>query len=147
MHSTLLLCLFVAAIFTPACLMAQQWEIGAAGGFGWYADPTIKNTAGSAQAGLKPSFAFGLTFDQDMYDYIGGELRYTFRGGQPELRSHGTLVSGGGYTNVVTYDLLVYTSPKENRKSAPSWLGVPASRFTPRQTRRMRISRWPMLHC
>jgi hypothetical protein len=77
MHSTLLRRLFVATIFTPACLMAQQWEIGAAGGFGWYADATINNTAGSTQAGLKPSFAFGVTFDQDMYTYIGGELHYT----------------------------------------------------------------------
>jgi hypothetical protein len=115
MHSTLLRCLFVATIFIPACLMAQQWEIGAAGGFGWYADPTINNTAGSVQAGLKPSFAFGVTSDQDMYNYIGGELRYTFRSGQPELKSHGTVVSGGGYTNVVTYELLVYTSPRESK--------------------------------
>jgi hypothetical protein len=95
--------------------MAQHWEIGAAGGFGWYADPTINNTAGSVQAGLKPSVAFGVTSDQDMYNYIGGELRYTFRSGQPELKSHGTVVSGGGYTNVVTYELLVYTSPRESK--------------------------------
>src|SRR5439155_22489791 len=115
MHSTLLCCLLVSAILGPTCLMAQQWEIGAAGGFGWYADATIDNPTGSAQAGLKPSFAFGVTFDQDMYNYIGGELRHTFRSGQPELQSHGIVVSGGGYTNVITYDLLVYTTPQESK--------------------------------
>jgi hypothetical protein len=54
-------------------------------------------------------------FDQDMYNYVGGEIRYMFRNGQPELRSNGIVVSGSGYANAVTYDLLVYTSPRESK--------------------------------
>jgi len=115
MRSILLCLLLVATTLSTVCLAAQEWEVGAAGGFGWSSDATIKNDTGSAQAGIKPSFAIGAVFGQDMYHYVGGELRYTFRNGQPELRSHGTVVSGGGYTNVVTYDLLVYTSPRESK--------------------------------
>lgn len=99
----------------PSTSVAQQWEIGGAGGFGWYADATIKNPTASAQAGFKPSFAVSAAFDQNMYHYLGGEFRYTFRNGQPELKSDGTVVSGGGHTSVVTYDLLVYISSKESR--------------------------------
>jgi hypothetical protein len=50
-----------------------------------------------------------------MYNYVGGEIRYMFRNGQPELRSNGIVVSGSGYANAVTYDLLVYTSPRESK--------------------------------
>lgn len=115
MRSLLLWFFLVFTVLPPAGFAAQEWEVGAAGGFGWYADASINNPTGSAQAGLKPSFALGATFDQDMYNHVGGELRYTFRSGQPELKSHGTVVSGDGYTNVVTYDLLVYTSPRESK--------------------------------
>jgi hypothetical protein len=52
MRSTLLWCFVFSATLSPACLVAQQWEIGAAGGFGWYADATITNPFGVAQAGL-----------------------------------------------------------------------------------------------
>jgi hypothetical protein len=50
-----------------------------------------------------------------MYKYVGGEIRYTFRSGQPELKSRGIVSSGSGYTNAVTYDFLVYTSPRESK--------------------------------
>jgi hypothetical protein len=57
-----------------------------------------------------------------MYKYIGGELRYTFRNGPPEVMSHSMIVTGRGYTHVVTYDLLVYAKSKES-KIRPFWAG------------------------
>ena len=115
MRSIFSWCFLFTIMLSPACLLAQHWEIGAAGGFGWYADAAINNATGSAQAGPKPSFALGAAFDQDMYNHLGGEVRYTFRNGQPELKSHGTVLGGGGYSNAITYDILVYTSRRESK--------------------------------
>lgn len=64
---------------------------------------------------MKPSFALSAVFDEDMYHYVGGEVRYIFRAGQPELKSGGTVVSGTGFTNVVTYDLLVHIASRESK--------------------------------
>jgi hypothetical protein len=50
----------ISMVLSNACL-AHEWEVGAAGGFGWYDFATIRNDTASAQAGLKAGFAIGAT--------------------------------------------------------------------------------------
>jgi hypothetical protein len=112
MRSTLIGGFALATILSSACL-AQQWELGFLGGFGWSHDATIVNPTGSAQAGMKPAFVGGVVFDENLYKYIGGEFRYMFRVGEPQLRFQGTEANTTGYTNIIHYDLMIHTAPDE----------------------------------
>ncbi len=66
---------------------AQENEIGGAGGFGFYHDATITNTAGTARAGFGPRFAIGVVLGHSLPHHFGIEARYTFQDGDSELRS------------------------------------------------------------
>jgi opacity protein-like surface antigen len=109
------LCSVTLAVTLSSVCLAQPWELGASGGYGWYHDPSIANASGSAQAGMPSRAAFGMTFTQNMYNYVGGEIRYLFRFGGPQLKSSGVEANQDGHTNLVTYDFLFYTSSKESR--------------------------------
>jgi hypothetical protein len=105
---------FALAITIPSVCLAQPWELGAIGGYGWYHDSSITNASRSAQSGFPARAAFGVTFTENMYNYVGGEIRYLFRFGGPELKSSGMEANLDGHTNLVTYDFLFYTSSKES---------------------------------
>jgi hypothetical protein len=102
------LCGVVFAMTAPLACLAQEWELGGAGGYGWYVNPSISNPNGSAQAGFPPKGAISAVVGENLYEYVAGEIRYLFRFGGPELRSGGTQANMNGYTNLVTYDLLVH---------------------------------------
>jgi len=108
------LCSFTFAVTMSFVCQAQPWELGAIGGYGWYHDSTITNANGSAQSGFPAKAAFGVTLTQNMYAYVGGEIRYLFRFGGPVLKSSGIEANLDGHTNLVTYDFLFYTSSKES---------------------------------
>jgi len=113
-------------IAAPVACLSQSWEVGGAGGYGWYITPTISNPAGSAQAGFPNRAAVGVVFGNNMYQYLGGEIRYLFRFGGPELIWGGVQTPSGvqtsvgaaqtnlhGYTNLIDYDLLVHLRPRD----------------------------------
>jgi hypothetical protein len=106
--------LTLALTVSSACL-AQQWEVGGAGGFGWYVSPSIRNAIGSADAGFPAKGAIGAVFGENMYEYLGGEVRYLFRFGGPQLRFGGTQVNMTGHTNVVVYDFLVHMRSRDSK--------------------------------
>jgi hypothetical protein len=105
---------FTLAVTISFVCQAQPWELGAIGGYGWYHDSSITNGLGSAEAGIPARAAFGVTLTENMYNYVGGEIRYLFRFGGPELKSSGIEANLDGHTNLVTYDFLFYTSSKES---------------------------------
>ena len=104
----------VALTFVPVCV-AQPWELGAIGGYGWYHNSSISGSNGSAQAGFPARAAFGVAFTENMYNHVGGEIVYLFRFGGPEIKLSSVRGNLDGHTNVVVYDFLFYTSSKESR--------------------------------
>ena len=107
---------FTLLLTAGTCCFAQDWAVGIAGGYGFYNDATIKNAAGtSAQAGFAPQFAAGAALTENLYQYIGGELRYTFRNSDAELKSQGRGVNLDAYENAVHYDFLFYATPRRAR--------------------------------
>jgi hypothetical protein len=48
-----------------------------------------------------------------MYEHIGGELRYLFRFGGPQLQDHGTTASMTGYSNAITYALMIHMTSRD----------------------------------
>jgi hypothetical protein len=111
MRSSLYLVVLMAA--APAAGLCQEWEIGGAGGYGWYASPSISTPSGSAQAGFPAKGAIGVVFGENMYEHWGGEIRYLFRFGGPELKSDGIQTNITGHTNVIVYDFLIHMTGRE----------------------------------
>ena len=105
----------MAALVLPLPCLAQEWEAGAAGGYGWYSNPSIVTPAGSVQSGFAPKAAIGAVFGQNMYEYIGGEVRYLFQFGGPRLRFDGSDLNATGYSNLITYDFLFHLTNRESK--------------------------------
>jgi hypothetical protein len=93
----------------------QKWEVGGAGGYGWYSNPTVSGADGLAEAGFPAKAAVGAVLGNNMYEYLGGELRWLFRFGGPQLKSDGLQFNINGHTNVIVYDLLIHVKPRDKR--------------------------------
>jgi hypothetical protein len=114
MRSRATLGLVMAIVSSSACV-AQKWEVGGLGGYGWYHDATISSPAGSATIGITPKGAIGAVFGENLYKYVGGELRWMLIFGKPRINTNGIEVSRPGYSNVIHYDLLIHVTKKEAR--------------------------------
>lgn len=122
------------SILASPCL-AQEWELGGAGGYGFYTNPTIRSTLGSVEPGFAPKGAIGVVFGQNMYEHLGGEVRWLYQFGGPELKYSGTVASATGYSNLVTYDLLFHMSNREARLRPYVAAGAGVKAFTSRELR------------
>jgi hypothetical protein len=106
--------ILIATTFASACLAAETWELGAVGGYGWYHNPSITNSPDSGSAGFPSRAALGVVFGETPFNYVGGELRWLYRFGGPQLQSNGITEAAPGYTNTITYDLLFHMTPRES---------------------------------
>ena len=106
---------FWALFLTAGVCQAQSWSAGVAGGFGFYRDATITNGTDSAKAGFGPRFAVGAVLGENVGQYFGGELRYTFRDGDSELKSGGQKVNMDAAAHALHYDFLLYATPRRSR--------------------------------
>ncbi len=113
MRCSLYLFVFVAA--TPLACLAQDWEVGGTGGYGWYTNPSISVPQGSVQAGFPNRGVIGAVFGESPYEHWGGEIRYLFQFGGPQLKADGARLNLPGYTNLVVYDFLLHMTPKEDK--------------------------------
>ncbi len=105
----------VFALAVLGCSAQQQWEIGAAGGYGFYRNASIIAPSGTAEAGIRDRFALSGFIDQHMYQHLTGEFRYTFQDGDPFLESGGVKTNMQGQSHAFVYDLLVQARPREAR--------------------------------
>lgn len=106
--------ILLALAFSSLCL-AQTWELGVVGGYGWYSNPSLANPPESGTAGFPPRAAVGIVFGESPYNHLGGEFRWLFRFGGPHLQSNGITESAPGYTNTITYDFLFHMTPRESK--------------------------------
>ena len=94
---------------------AQQWELGGALGYGIYKNQQVTSGTTEGTAGFGHGLAFSINGGQDLYRYIGGEIRYTHRTNDLKLSSEGTDVRFSGESHAIHYDLLLNTAPKGSR--------------------------------
>ncbi len=92
-----------------------QYEFGGDIGFGWYHNGTIYAPSGQATAGIRNGFAGGIVFGDDMYEYISGEIRYTYQDGNPFLTSGGKSQNIQGQSHTINYDLIVNFKRREEK--------------------------------
>ena len=104
-------CLLTLAL-GGTCL-AQQWEVGAAGGLEIYKNLTVTRGSLDATAGFKPGVAASVFAAQNLYQHLGGEFRYTIGLGDMKVSSGGTEATFAAQTHAVHYDLLFYGTRRE----------------------------------
>jgi hypothetical protein len=121
------LSLVVFLVAAPMTCLSQEWEFGGAGGYGWYSNPSIKIPPGlstpsgvaippgSAEAGFPARGNLGVVFGENLYRYVGGEIRYLFQFGGPQLKSDGLQTNMNGHTNLIVYDFLFHMRSREER--------------------------------
>src|SRR5215813_1956099 len=98
--------------YSCSCI-AEDWEIGVLGGFGWYRNATIKNSVisnppVSGEIGFQSRPTVGVVVAEDLYRHWGGEIRWLFQWGGPQIQVNGIKTSISGFSNLVTYDFVVY---------------------------------------
>ena len=107
---------FCAALLVFAgAAFGQHYEIGGDIGYGWYHNGTIYAPGGTAAAGIRNRFVAGALVGDDMYEYISGEIRYTYQDGHPFLSSGGKSQDIQGQSHAITYDMLVHLKPREDK--------------------------------
>jgi len=110
-----ILCAAVMLAATAMLASAQQWELGAIGGFAYSPSLTVKNATTSASTGLKMGGVIGVYAGEDLYRYLSGEATYLFRTGGFKLEGAGQSASFAAHTHIITGDFLAHFKPKGAR--------------------------------
>ena len=95
---------------------AQEWEVGAIGGYGYNTpDFTVKSGSATASAGFATGGVVGVFGGGDTYNYWSGEARYLYRYSNAKLSSGSTTVDFGAHTHIANADILAHFRPRESR--------------------------------
>jgi opacity protein-like surface antigen len=106
---------YVIAIFFAAAAFAQQYEIGADVGYGFYRNGTIYSASGTADAGIRNRFAAGIVLGDEFSDYVSLEFRYLYQDGHPFLQAPGVKSDIQGQSDALTTGLLFHLKKREHR--------------------------------
>ena len=91
---------------------AQEWEVGAIGGFGYAPHLTVSKGSTSAETGLASGPVVGVFAGDDMYKFWSGELRYLYRFDDLKLSSGSVKAPNfGAHTHIITADFLGHFRP------------------------------------
>jgi hypothetical protein len=101
---------FLTAVLCALPAFAQRYEFGVHGGISMYDKKTVSNARGSADAGFKMGYAAGFTLGQNMYEHIGGEIRYTFLHNEMKLESGSTKATFASQAHAIHYDFLIHAT-------------------------------------
>jgi opacity protein-like surface antigen len=105
---------FVVLLFAvPA--FAQQYEMGATVGYGFYHDGTIYSASGSAEAGIRNRFTAGILLADQFSNYVSAEFDYLYHDGHPFLQAPGVKSDIQGNSDALTVGLLFHFKPREHR--------------------------------
>jgi len=105
----------LALLFCASICFAQNYEMGAAAGYGFYRNTRVIALAGTLTAGIRDRFAAGATLTEDMYEHLSGELRYLYQDGDPFVSGFGRKANIEGQSHSVTYELLFQVKDREQR--------------------------------
>jgi hypothetical protein len=104
--------LFMLAAAAAGCF-AQQWELGFNGGGSLVRGLPVATSTSTATAGFQSGGAFGAFLGQNLYRYIGGEIRYDYIMSDLKIKSGGTEATFTGVTHAVHYDVILHTAASD----------------------------------
>lgn len=96
----LVVCLAVSAM--PA--LAQKWELGGGGGYGFSTSHDATRPTETAKAKIKPGAAAGFWLSNNTSARWGGEIRYTYQMGQLQLKQNSTEATFDSESHSMNYD-------------------------------------------
>jgi opacity protein-like surface antigen len=111
--------LFALVVFPCAAQDQHDWELGAGGGYGFYHAASVIAPAGTVTAGIRNRFAITAWLTEHAFDYISGELRYTYQDGDPFLEAGRRQTNLQGQSHAIHYDVLVHTRPQDPHRIRP----------------------------
>ncbi len=94
---------------------AQDWYVGAGGGFGYAPKLTISGLTPDAKAGFNSGGALGAFFGEDSHKYWSGEVHYLHRWDALSLSSGGTKVDFAGHSDILHADFLRSFTPRGSK--------------------------------
>jgi outer membrane protein W len=96
--------------FLAISAYAQRYEIGMQAGLSHYTTAKVEGarSAFTAEAGFKQGLAAGVTIGHNMYERLGGEVRYTYLRNDLKLEAGGQQTAFGGDAHALHYDLLFH---------------------------------------
>ena len=94
---------------------AQNWYIGAGGGYGYAPKLTISGLTPDGKVGFKNGGAVGAYVGEDTYKYWSGEIRYLHRWDDLSLSSGGTTVKFAGHSDILHADFLRHFAPRGSK--------------------------------
>ncbi len=96
-------------------MMAQTYEVGASGGFGFTRNAEVTNPAGSGRVGLKNQPAVGGWIGFNDYARVGGEFHYLYRLGDLHVEGGGQKADFAAESHLVYYEFLYHSARRESR--------------------------------
>ena len=106
---------FVALLTFSSAGFAQKWEFGGLGGWGSYRNRPVTGGTGNAEAGFDSGVAAGVFVGNNMYRYVGGEVRYTFQQNNLQVSSGSTKFNFTGRAHAIHYDIVFHATPVGSR--------------------------------
>lgn len=106
---------YLVAILFAGAAFGQQYEIGAAIGYGFYRGGTIYSASGIAEAGIRNRFAAGIILGDEFSDYVSAEFNYLYHDGHPFLQAPGVKSDIQGNSDALTCELLFHFKKRERR--------------------------------
>jgi hypothetical protein len=95
-------------------LFAQEhWEVGGAAGYGIFRNVNVTGPTMSGTTGFDNGVAASAVLGQDLYRFIGGEIRYTYQRNELKVSSGGTTATMSGDSHALHYDVLFHAASRE----------------------------------
>jgi hypothetical protein len=105
--------LVLSGLLAAGLACAQEWEVGAIGGYGYAPHLTVSNGSASAETGIRSGGVVGVFAGDDMYKFWSGELRYLYRFDDLQLSSGKIKAPDfSAHTHIITADFLGHFRPK-----------------------------------
>lgn len=105
---------FFLLLFAGAAI-AQQYEIGADAGYGFYRNGSIYSDIESAKAGIRNRFAAGIFLGDEFSDYVSAEFDYLYHDGHPFLQAPGVKADIQGQSDALSIDMLFHFKKRDHR--------------------------------
>ena len=104
----------MTAALTVLPAFAQKYEFALAGGGSFYQSHTVTNPKGDASAGFENGWAGSVAVGNNMYQHVGGEIRYTYLHNDAKLSSGSTKATFGAESHAIHYDFLIHATSTES---------------------------------
>src|SRR5512144_2755018 len=108
-------CLLGTILLTASVARAEDWEVGASGGYGFARNQTVTGPAGTGKAGFKDGVAVGGFLFENLGRYFGGEVRYLYRLSDLKVEGGGQVAGLNGESHLIHYDVLLHSAPRSSR--------------------------------